>query len=139
MYRIFIWLFGRSIYQQMFTIIQNKYPNDNLAKQVVPILPNKLGSLFLRIAKFFSGTPSNYSITVTLGKVILSEPIHSYYISRIACHEFTHVKQMQQYGLIHWFLIYLVDYIDNLVRYKDRKKAYFNIPFEIAARSHEND
>jgi hypothetical protein len=139
MYRILAWLLGKSIYQQMLIVIQNKYPDDKLSRQVIPVLPNWLGKLFLKIAKFFSGIPSNSSITVTLGKVILSEPIHAYYISKIACHEFTHARQMQKYGLIHWFLIYIVDYIDNLIKYKNRNKAYFNIPFEIEARLHEND
>jgi len=50
-------------------------------------------------------------------------------------HEMVHQKQMDKHGVTLFYLIYLKDYILNLIKYRNHSDAYENIPFEIEAYS----
>ena len=53
-------------------------------------------------------------------------------------HEMVHQKQMDEYGVLKFYIIYLKDYFLNLVKYRNHDKAYFNIPFEVEAYSQQD-
>ena len=52
-------------------------------------------------------------------------------------HEMTHQKQMDKHGILTFYLIYVKDYIINLIKYRNHWEAYYNIPFEIEAYEHQ--
>lgn len=49
-------------------------------------------------------------------------------------HEMIHQEQMDRHTVPLFYLIYLKDYLRNLLRYHNHDLAYWNIPFEIEAR-----
>lgn len=51
----------------------------------------------------------------------------------IIVHELVHQEQMKKFGLFGFYLIYIHDYLINLIKYKNHEKAYYNIPFEMEA------
>ena len=57
---------------------------------------------------------------------------------RILSHEMVHQAQMDRVGVFMFYVIYLKDYVLNLIKYKNHWRAYFNIPFEIEAYSKED-
>ena len=57
--------------------------------------------------------------------------------ARLIKHELVHQKQMDEHGVIMFYLIYVKDYIKNLFKYKNHWDAYYNIPFEIEAYQKE--
>jgi len=54
-------------------------------------------------------------------------------------HEATHFGQVVGYGWLRFYLSYLVYYLAGCIRYRQHKLAYEMIPYEIEARSEEND
>lgn len=48
-------------------------------------------------------------------------------------HELIHQKQMDRHGVILFYIIYIKDYIKNLIKYRNHNAAYMNIPFEVEA------
>ena len=52
-------------------------------------------------------------------------------------HEMVHQKQMDKHGVFMFYIIYLKDYIKNLIKYRNHWDAYENIPFEIEAYNEE--
>ena len=50
-------------------------------------------------------------------------------------HEMVHIKQIEKEGALKFYSKYLYYYLVNLVKYRDTKKAYLNIPYEIEAYS----
>lgn len=54
-------------------------------------------------------------------------------------HEKIHLQQQIELLLLPFYIIYLFNYILNLVKYKEHNKAYKNIIFEREAFSKEND
>lgn len=48
-------------------------------------------------------------------------------------HEMVHQKQMDRHGITMFYLIYIKDYLINLIKYRNHWDAYYNIPFEIEA------
>lgn len=53
-------------------------------------------------------------------------------------HEITHLKQQVELLIIPFFILYLLNYLVNLVIYRNRKKAYRNICFEREAYKNQN-
>ncbi len=54
-------------------------------------------------------------------------------------HETIHLKQELELLIVPFYILYLLNYLVNLVRYKSHNKAYFNIAFEREAYKHEAD
>ena len=49
-------------------------------------------------------------------------------------HELAHIDQINRYGVLKFYLIYLCDYVSNLWRLRDHDAAYRQIRFEREAR-----
>lgn len=54
-------------------------------------------------------------------------------------HEYTHIVQQKELGLIRFLFLYFYYYFRNLIKYRDAEKAYFLIPFEIEAFASEKN
>jgi len=54
-------------------------------------------------------------------------------------HETIHLRQAAELLIVPFYLFYLLNYLVNLVIYKNHHKAYFNIVFEKEAYRHELD
>ncbi|MEJ7560089.1 MAG: hypothetical protein WKF66_17375 [Pedobacter sp.] len=54
-------------------------------------------------------------------------------------HEQIHFRQQLELLIIFFYPIYLLNYLVNLLRFKNHSKAYFNISFEREAYRFEND
>lgn len=54
-------------------------------------------------------------------------------------HEEIHTAQMKEQLFVFFYILYLVEYIVNIFKYKDLSKAYHNISFEIEAYSNEKN
>jgi len=45
-------------------------------------------------------------------------------------HEMIHIDQIRKNGVLKFYLLYLLEYAKNVVKYKDLNQAYFRISFE---------
>ena len=54
-------------------------------------------------------------------------------------HERIHLRQQMELLVLPFFVIYGLDYLVKLVRYRDRNLAYRNVAFEREAYQNEND
>lgn len=54
-------------------------------------------------------------------------------------HEAIHTYQMKKVGYVKFYIIYLYEYIKNLIKYRNNKLAYKNISFEIEAYNNQNN
>lgn len=45
-------------------------------------------------------------------------------------HERIHLRQQVELLIIPFYLLYLLNYLINLIRYRNHRRAYFNISFE---------
>jgi len=54
-------------------------------------------------------------------------------------HERIHLRQQLEMLLIPFYIIYIFNYLINLIKYKKHSVAYRNIIFEIEAFKHERD
>lgn len=54
-------------------------------------------------------------------------------------HERIHHRQQLELLVVPFYLMYAVNYVFNLIRYRNRKKAYMEIIFEREAYSMDND
>jgi len=54
-------------------------------------------------------------------------------------HEKIHIRQQLEMLVFLFYVWYLIEYLFRLIRYKDRRKAYFNISFEREAYANEKD
>ncbi len=54
-------------------------------------------------------------------------------------HEKIHLRQQLELLVIPFYLLYLLNYLLNLVKYKSHNAAYLNIVFEREAYSNENN
>lgn len=59
--------------------------------------------------------------------------------SKLMAHELVHVRQYADLGYIRFSLRYLRDYARNLLRLRDHRAAYLEIPVEIEARAEADD
>ena len=58
---------------------------------------------------------------------------------QIINHELIHLRQQIELLIIPFYLIYILDYLINLVRYRNHNLAYRNIVFEKEAYSNDAD
>lgn len=54
-------------------------------------------------------------------------------------HETIHLRQEIELLIIPFYILYLLNYLINLLKYRNHDKAYFNIAFEREAYRHEGD
>jgi hypothetical protein len=54
-------------------------------------------------------------------------------------HERIHLRQQLELLVLPFFVLYGLDYLVNLIVYRDRRKAYLNIVFEREAYENEKD
>ena len=54
-------------------------------------------------------------------------------------HEKIHIRQQEELFIIPFYIIYFAEWIYNLVKYRDRTKAYYNISFEKEAYFNQNN
>ena len=50
-------------------------------------------------------------------------------------HERIHTAQILECGIVFFYIIYLLEFLWNLILYRNRLEAYFNISFECEAYS----
>ena len=70
---------------------------------------------------------------ITLYPFIISKDEMSEDVLR---HETIHIAQQKELFVLFFYLLYGWDYAKGLLKYKDKKKAYFNIRFEQEAYEH---
>lgn len=58
---------------------------------------------------------------------------------RLVVHERIHLQQQKELLVFPFFLLYLLEYLFNLLKYKSHYKAYFNISFEQEAYLNEKN
>ncbi|RVU01314.1 hypothetical protein EOD41_04940 [Mucilaginibacter limnophilus] len=54
-------------------------------------------------------------------------------------HETIHMKQQAELLVIPFYLLYLINYLINLAKYREHNKAYLNIVFEREAYANERN
>ena len=54
-------------------------------------------------------------------------------------HELIHYVQQKELFFLGQWILYAYYYIKGLIKYKDRRKAYLQIPFEQEAYEHQNE
>ena len=54
-------------------------------------------------------------------------------------HALIHQEQMDRHGVVGFYFIYLRDYGNNLIKYRNHDEAYAHIPFEIEAYTRERE
>ncbi|MBS9775007.1 MAG: hypothetical protein KGV59_07640 [Tenacibaculum sp.] len=54
-------------------------------------------------------------------------------------HEKIHIKQQKELLVVFFYIIYGIDYLIKLIKYKDKHKAYVNIIFEREAYGNQYD
>ncbi|HRH64887.1 MAG TPA: hypothetical protein PLU53_01180 [Bacteroidia bacterium] len=54
-------------------------------------------------------------------------------------HERIHIRQQIECGILFFYIFYVLNYLYNLIRYRNHNKAYRNILFEREAYRFEND
>lgn len=54
-------------------------------------------------------------------------------------HEKIHLRQQSELLVLPFYILYLINYLINLLRYKNHDKAYLNIVFEREAYRNEHD
>ena len=53
-------------------------------------------------------------------------------------HETIHIKQQAELLVVFFYLLYVAYYFIGLVKYRDKQKAYYMIPFEQEAYEYDN-
>ena len=54
-------------------------------------------------------------------------------------HEKIHLRQQAELLVVFFYFFYMLEWLVKLVRYRDRRKAYYNISFEKEAYRNEGD
>jgi hypothetical protein len=54
-------------------------------------------------------------------------------------HEYVHILQQRELGLIKFIYLYFKYFLTNYLKYKDKSLAYYKIPFEIEAFLSQDD
>jgi hypothetical protein len=57
----------------------------------------------------------------------------------LICHERIHLRQQLELLILPFYMLYLFNYLVNLLRYKDHHMAYLNIVFEKEANANQAD
>lgn len=72
---------------------------------------------------------------MTVGRFILMRGDHiEHRSSTLLAHELVHVRQFAEMGLVPFLASYFGSYLKNLVRTRNHRQAYLDIPLEIEAR-----
>ena len=58
---------------------------------------------------------------------------------RIMNHERIHIRQQKELLVLPFYILYLIEYVIGLIKYKSKFKAYMNISFEQEAYQHDID
>jgi hypothetical protein len=80
----------------------------------------------------------NYS-AICIGRTIYFRDAKEDISPVLMKHEMVHIEQMDRVGIVSFYLIYIRDYVKNLIKYRDHWKAYYNIPFELEAYRRQNE
>ncbi|WP_176851938.1 hypothetical protein [Mucilaginibacter sp. OK268] len=59
--------------------------------------------------------------------------------TRLIRHETIHLMQELELLIVPFYILYLINYLVNMVKYRDHEKAYLDIVFEREAYAHEAD
>lgn len=70
-----------------------------------------------------------------LGLIFVREDVSKSTIN----HEKIHIRQMLELGIIGFYLIYLIEWIYGLIKYKNKDLAYYNVSFEVEAYNEEDN
>lgn len=70
---------------------------------------------------------------------ILIKQAHLKHNAQLIRHETIHLRQELELLIIPFYILYLLNYLVNLSRYRDHDKAYLNIVFEREAYKYEAD
>ena len=76
---------------------------------------------------------------MVLGRTILCKHVEGEIPPALLRHELIHLEQIERYGVVQFYLIYLRDYLANLCRFRNHDTAYRNIPFEKEAYERERE
>lgn len=76
-------------------------------------------------------------VGITLYPFILFSSKKSLYDVHIVNHEEIHIKQQIELLVVFFYLIYLIEYVIGLIKFKNKLLAYKNISFEIEAYDNE--
>jgi hypothetical protein len=91
-----------------------------------------LKPLFLIFAKI----PAN---AMAIFPFILLKDKHQKFDQILVNHERIHLKQQLELLILPFYLLYLFNYLVNIIRYKNHYLAYFNIVFEKEAYACQHD
>ncbi len=58
---------------------------------------------------------------------------------QIINHELIHLRQQLELLILPFFLLYLINYLINLIKYRNHYQAYKNIAFEREAYTHDSN
>lgn len=64
---------------------------------------------------------------------------HPKWFNKVKNHENIHTAQMKELLYVGFYLIYGIEYLVNLIKYRNADKAYRNIRFEIEAYRNEDN
>jgi hypothetical protein len=71
--------------------------------------------------------------------IFLNRKVVSERLPRLLNHERIHIRQQLELLVIPFYILYLINYLINLLVYRSHKKAYRNIAFEREAFAKEGD
>ena len=69
--------------------------------------------------------------------VFLDRPFKQAKEDQLLGHEYVHVLQIRQMGVVKFYFNYLKEFAINLSKYRNFDKAYHNISFEIEAYTYQ--
>ena len=72
---------------------------------------------------------------MTVGRFVLMRDNHiEHRATTLLAHELVHVRQFAEMGMPRFFVSYFGSYAKNIVRCRNHRQAYLDIPLEIEAR-----
>ena len=77
----------------------------------------------------------SYLAICLFGLIFAVRPLDAYEFN----HEKIHAAQQKELLYLPFFIWYVVEWLVLLVKYRDKKKAYYNIRFEKEAYNHQDD
>lgn len=70
---------------------------------------------------------------ICVGRWVLFKAPQERVSPTLIVHELVHQRQMNQHGVLGFYLIYVWDFLRMLVKHRRWMQAYYSIPFEIEA------
>ncbi|WP_316816727.1 hypothetical protein [Pedobacter nyackensis] len=80
-------------------------------------------AFFLIVSKIPANAMALYPFILLKNKHQKNDPI-------LVNHERIHLRQQVELLILPFYLLYLLNYLINLIRYRNHSRAYFNIAFE---------